>query len=102
MAVQFILNLGIRSKYKHYPFTADIEKCNKYHRNIYTDRSIINVLFCETNTFCKCMKPYKDKTKAMEKVGTCMGCRDEKKVGQNTKYFVSHTTNLKNKNNFDQ
>merc|ERR1712238_214242 len=75
--VQFVLNLGIRSKYKYYPVSADIEKYNKYQRDIDTDRGIINVLYRETNTFCNCMKPYKDNTKAMEKVGKCMGCRDE-------------------------
>jgi len=75
--LQYIIHLGIKSKYVRSPLSASREKFDKYCRDIETDRGIINVLFRETNTFCHCMKPYKEEAKAMEKVGACSGCKDE-------------------------
>jgi len=67
-----VLRFGIRSKYY-----GDRDKYNKYLRDIETNRGIINVLYRETNTFCKCMTPYKEETKTMEKVGHCYECCQE-------------------------
>ena len=72
-----MLKLGINQKYLHSALSADSEKFEKYLRDIETDRGIINVLFRETNTFCNCMKPYKEEAKAMDKVGVCLKCRQE-------------------------
>mmetsp|Transcript_30116 Transcript_30116/g.30590 ORF Transcript_30116/g.30590 Transcript_30116/m.30590 type:complete len:88 (+) Transcript_30116:1-264(+) len=75
--LQNVLSLGIELKYIHSALSPDREKCNKYFRDINTDRGIINVLDRETNKFCNCMKLYKDEAKNMEKVGACSTCRDE-------------------------
>jgi len=72
-----VLRFGIRSKYWHSSLSGDREKYNKYLRDIETNRGIINVLYRETNTFCKCMTPYKEETKKMEKVGMCYECCQE-------------------------
>merc|ERR1712238_588822 len=78
--LQFILCLGIKSKYLHSPLSADTEKLHKYGRDIMTARGIINCLYRETKTFCDCMKPYKIDAVGMDKLGSCYGCR--KKVSK--------------------
>mmetsp|Transcript_21509 Transcript_21509/g.24574 ORF Transcript_21509/g.24574 Transcript_21509/m.24574 type:complete len:213 (+) Transcript_21509:405-1043(+) len=75
--LQNVLSLGIELKYIHSPLFADTEKYDKYSRDIETDRGIINCLFRETNTFCNCMKPYKEEAKAMEKLGNCFNCQND-------------------------
>ena len=72
--VQNVLTLGIRLKYGQFSLSFDREKSDKYSRDNETDRGIINILDRETNTFCNCMKPYKEEAKKMEKVGICYGC----------------------------
>jgi len=76
--LQTVLNLGISSKYMH-PLSADAdrEKCEKYNRDIMTNRGIINVLDRETNNFCNCMTPYKEEAKVMKKMGSCLNCHHE-------------------------
>ena len=75
--IQDILCFGINTKYLNSPLVADKEKGGKYYRDIMTNRGIINVLDRETNSFCNCMKPYKEETKTMGKTGICVGCRQE-------------------------
>ena len=75
--LQQILRLGLYSKYGLSPLSTDIEKREKYFRDIETDRGIINCLYRETNTFCNCMKPFKIEATKMEKVGMCFGCKQE-------------------------
>ena len=66
----------IRAHSIHF-YAPDRGKCDKYSRDCLTNRGIINCLFRETNTFCNCMKPYKEEAKAMEKLGMCMMCDQE-------------------------
>eukprot|EP00751_Fragilariopsis_kerguelensis_P013535 CAMPEP_0170776494 /NCGR_PEP_ID=MMETSP0733-20121128/11205_1 /TAXON_ID=186038 /ORGANISM="Fragilariopsis kerguelensis, Strain L26-C5" /LENGTH=365 /DNA_ID=CAMNT_0011119489 /DNA_START=20 /DNA_END=1118 /DNA_ORIENTATION=+ len=75
--VQSVIDLGIISKYRHCPLSTNREKCDKYIRDSMTDRGIINILERETNTFCNCMKPYKEVAKGMEKLGMCDNCHQD-------------------------
>jgi len=75
--LQQILFLGITSKYVYSPLSADVEKYEKYARDIHTVRGIINCLYRETQKKCDCMKPFKMEATKMEKVGKCLGCNKD-------------------------
>ena len=64
-----ILVLGIGCRYG-----ADLEKEDKYLRDAFTERGIINILFRETTTHCPCMNEAKDIAKKMDKEAMCNGC----------------------------
>mmetsp|Transcript_66630 Transcript_66630/g.74646 ORF Transcript_66630/g.74646 Transcript_66630/m.74646 type:complete len:262 (+) Transcript_66630:62-847(+) len=53
------------------------QKGNKYTRDCLTDRGLIKCLYRETNTYCNCMKPYKEEAQTMDKIALCYGCMNE-------------------------
>lgn len=59
------------------PGTECFEKRTKYHRDVQTERGLINCLARETPPSCSCMKDAKTKAKSMDKVGRCFNCGEE-------------------------
>ena len=55
--------------------TYDLQKYQKYLRDIETTRGIINVVGRETEPYCDCLKDAKKKAKSMAKLGWCQACR---------------------------
>ena len=68
--IRMLLTLGIQCRYD----TDDLEKFEKYYRDINTERGTIKVLVRETTTHCNCMNEAKDIAKTMDKVARCNGC----------------------------
>ena len=80
--VPFLLILGIEIRYicipsaeGHYvgPGSEYRKKFEKYNRDIYTDRGVVNCLARETP--CDCMKSARKEANAMGKVGFCFNCK---------------------------
>ncbi|OEU18143.1 hypothetical protein FRACYDRAFT_238576 [Fragilariopsis cylindrus CCMP1102] len=69
--IYILLTLGIRCRYST---ATQIKEFDKYNRDAFTERGIINILFRETKTHCPCMNEAKAIAKTMDKEAICNGC----------------------------